>query len=152
MAELDKTLVEELDEIDALFSRRNHLAPALSVAQISGTLRQLRQQPLPYRSIWHKQPSRVWSLVAVFLAFGFFLISTLVGNVRPSAAMEQLTPAFTNSSEQAMHTPGVSSITPLPVMTNFQTFTIVPAFNQTQNVSEPFKPALAKPQTLPPNR
>jgi hypothetical protein len=97
MAELDKTLVEELDEIDALFSRRNHLAPALSVAQISGTLRQLRQQPLPYRSIWHKQPSRVWSLVAVFLAFGFFLISTLVGNVRPSAAMEQLTPAFTNA-------------------------------------------------------
>jgi hypothetical protein len=150
MANFDKTLTGELDEIDALFARRNHLTPPLSVARINQTMRQLRQQPLPYRAVWHKQPSRLWGLVAVALAFSFFFISASVANLKPDLITQTVINPF--AAEQAIHTPAVN-VTPAPPFGSYQTFTIVPvpAFNQNQT-GEVLKTVLVKPQTLPPNR
>jgi hypothetical protein len=153
MPNFDKELLDDIDEIDALFARRNHLAPPVSALQIANTMRQLRQQPMPYRSVWHKQPGSLWGGVAVALAFSFFFISTLVGNIRPETVTQTIIRPFAAGQAEAMHTPGIS-ITPMPQVANFQTLTIVPvpAFNQSQTSGESFKTVLAKPQTLPPNR
>lgn len=144
----------DTDEIDLLFSRRNHLTPPLSTTQLANTVRHLRQQPMSYYSFWHKQPSFAWVSVTVMLAVSLFVFSLFGSSFNVPNPVQTATNR-TFLTEQAAITP--AAITPIPAVSGFVALTAAPAPALTQYKSVEtgefyslnLKP---QPQTLPPNR